>query len=83
MLVLGSSPMLEGIPAFFAASRYGIALLSAMALLFTLSTIVTYVLLCVGSVAGTARIDLGPLERYGEVLSGGIIVALGVVFLLI
>jgi ABC-type nickel/cobalt efflux system permease component RcnA len=83
MLVLGSSPMLEGIPAFFAASRYGIGLLSVMALLFALSTIATYIVLCVGSVTGAARVDFGPLERYGEVLSGGIIVVLGVLFLFI
>jgi hypothetical protein len=27
LLILGSSPMVEGIPAFFAASRYGVALI--------------------------------------------------------
>jgi nickel/cobalt transporter (NicO) family protein len=27
LLILGSSPMIEGIPAFFAAGQYGIGLL--------------------------------------------------------
>ena len=30
LLILGSSPMVEGIPAFFAASRYGGALVAVM-----------------------------------------------------
>jgi putative Mn2+ efflux pump MntP len=81
LLVLGSSPMIEGIPAFFAASRYGVPLVALMAALFTLSTVATYVVLCVGSAAGTARINLGPLERYGEILSGAVIAILGAVFL--
>jgi ABC-type nickel/cobalt efflux system permease component RcnA len=48
LLILGSSPMLEGIPAFFAAGKYGV--------------------------------ELMPLERYGEVLSGGFIALVGLVF---
>ena len=42
----------------------------------------TYVVLCVASVAGLQRISLGPLERYGEVLSGAFIAAVGLVFLI-
>ncbi len=80
MLVLGSSPMVEGIPVFFAASRYGAALLAVMAILFAIATVVTYILLCVGSAEGAARIDFGPVERYGEVLSGALIILLGVLF---
>jgi hypothetical protein len=80
LLILGSSPMVEGIPLFFAASHWGAGLIAAMAALFTVSTIATYVLLCVGSLAGTARLSLGPLERWGEVLSGGFIALVGVVF---
>jgi hypothetical protein len=81
LLVLGSSPMLEGIPAFFAAGRYGIAQLGLMAVVFAAATIATYVFLCVASASGAARLDLGPLERYGEVLSGSFIALLGLVFL--
>jgi nickel/cobalt transporter (NicO) family protein len=80
LLILGSSPMVEGIPAFFAASRYGIGQLAAMATLFAVSTIATYVALCVGSLAGVARLRLGTLERYGEVLSGAFIALVGIVF---
>ena len=80
LLILGSSPMVEGIPAFFAASRYGIAQLAAMATLFAISTIATYVALCVGSLMGVARLRLGSLERYGEVLSGIFIALVGIAF---
>jgi hypothetical protein len=82
LLILGSSPMVEGIPAFFAASKYGAGLLAVMAVVFAAFTISTYVLLCVASVAGLQRISLGPLERYGEVLSGAFIAAVGMVFLI-
>jgi hypothetical protein len=80
LLILGSSPMVEGIPAFFAAGKYGFGLIVIMSLVFAATTIVTYVVLCVYSTAGLQRVSLGPLERYGEVLSGTFIAAVGVVF---
>jgi ABC-type nickel/cobalt efflux system permease component RcnA len=80
LLILGSSPMVEGIPAFFAASRYGVGQLAAMATLLAVSTIATYMALCLGSLAGVARLRLGALERYGEVLSGAFIALVGIVF---
>jgi len=80
LLILGSSPMVEGIPAFFAAAKYGAALISVMAAVFALSTITTYVVLCVYSSAGLQRLRLGAVERYGEVLSGAVIALVGVVF---
>lgn len=83
LLVLGSSPMVEGIPAFFAASRFGIGLIAVMAVVFSLATIGTYVALCVAASRGVQRTHFGPLERYGEVISGSFIAALGIVFLLI
>jgi ABC-type nickel/cobalt efflux system permease component RcnA len=83
LLILGSSPMVEGIPAFFAASRYGLGLLAVMSVVFAASTIATYVALCVASAAGMQRLNIGPLERYGEVLSGSLIAVLGAVFLFI
>jgi hypothetical protein len=82
LLILGSSPMLEGIPAFFAAARFGAGLLAIMALCFGLSTIATYVALCVASGAALQSLSLGRLERYGEVLSGAVITVVGVVFLI-
>ena len=80
LLILGSSPMIEGLPAFFAAGKYGAGLIALMSLVFAASTIVTYAVLCVGSVTGLERVKLGPLEQYGEVLSGLFIAAIGVVF---
>ena len=83
LLILGSSPMVEGIPAFFAASKYGIGLIIPMAILFALSTIATYVLLCVYSTKLLQHRNLGSFEKYGEVLSGTFIAAVGFIFLVI
>jgi ABC-type nickel/cobalt efflux system permease component RcnA len=80
LLILGSSPMVEGIPAFFAAGKYGLGLILVMSLVFAIATIATYVVLCVYSTAGLQRVRLGPLERYGEVLSGAFIALVGVTF---
>jgi hypothetical protein len=81
LLILGSSPMVEGIPAFFAASRFGIGLLIVMAIAFAASTIVTYVALSVASSSGIQRLKLGRFEVYGEVISGSFIALLGLLFL--
>ena len=80
LLILGSSPMLEGLPAFFAAARYGAGFIAVLSVAFALSTIVTYVVLSVSSASGLQRLNLGPLERYGEVLSGAVMVGIGLVF---
>lgn len=82
LLILGSSPAIEVIPAFFAASRYGAGLLAGMAILFAVSTIGTYVALSVTSARGIQRLNFGHFERYGEVFSGAFIAVLGIVFLL-
>jgi nickel/cobalt transporter (NicO) family protein len=80
MLILGSSPMIEGIPAFFAAGKYGVHLISAMSVVFGVGTIATYVLLCVYSTVGLRRIRLDVFERHGEALSGAAIVLVGLAF---
>jgi hypothetical protein len=80
LLILGSSPMVEGIPAFFAAGKYGVGLIVVMAVVFAISTIATYILLCVYSTAGLQRVRLGAFERYGEVLSGAFIALVGLAF---
>lgn len=80
LLMLGSSPMVEGIPAFFAAGKYGLGLILVMAVVFAIGTIATYVLLCVYSTARLQRVRLGAFEQYGEVLSGVFIVVVGIVF---
>jgi hypothetical protein len=82
LLILGSSPMVEGIPAFFAATRYGPGLVLAMSAVFAVSTIATYVILCTYSTAGLQRVWLGPLERYGEVFSGVVVALVGAAFLI-
>jgi len=80
LVILGSSPMIEGIPAFFAAARYGVAQLVAMSIVFAASTMLTYVALCLLSSAGLARVQFGRFERYGEVISGLFIALLGAFF---
>ena len=82
LLILGSSPMVEGIPAFLAASTYHPQLLAIMAVVFAASTIVTYVALSVAGLRGVQQRGLGKLEKYGEMLSG-IIVALAGVYQLL
>lgn len=77
LLVLGSSPMVEGIPAFFAASPYGAPLLGVMAVVFAAATIATYVGVSAAGLAGLQRVSLGPLERYGEVVSGAFVALVG------
>lgn len=82
LLILGSSPMVEGIPAFFSAAKFGWPLLTAMSILFAISTIGTYVALCVLSSAALNRVRFGAVERYGEVLSGTLIALVGALFLI-
>jgi hypothetical protein len=64
-----------------ADGRFGLSLLAVMAVVFTTATVTTYIVLCVFSTAATERVHLGPVERYGEVLSGALIAAVGVAFL--
>jgi len=73
--------MIEGLPAFFAASRYGAGTLAIMAAVFASATILTYVLVTLAATAGLQRLSFGPIERYGEFLSGAIVAAIGVIAL--
>lgn len=82
LLILGSSPMFEGIPAFFAASTRGVGLLVTMAIVFAVSTVATYVATCAFGIASLQRMSLGAVERYGELLSGCVVAAVGVYALL-
>lgn len=83
LLILGSSPMVEGIPAFFAAARYGAVQLAVMSAVFAVSTIATYVVLVLLSSSGLERLSLGRFERYGEVISGAFIALIGAAFFFI
>jgi len=78
LLILGSSPMIEGIPAFLAASTDGVLVLTTMAVVFAAATITTYVATCVAGVVSLRKVSIGPLERYGELLSGALVAAVGV-----
>jgi len=80
LLILGSSPMVEGVPAFFAAGKYGVGLIVVMAAVFAACTIGTYVLLCISSTVGFRHLSFGALERYGEILSGAVIAMVGLAF---
>jgi len=82
MLVLGSSPSIETVPTFLAAAPLGIAALVALSLVFSITTIGTYVVTCVLSVAGLEQFRYAPIERYGEVISGVLVSIIGVVFLI-
>lgn len=75
--------MIEGIPAFFSASRFGLGLLVTMSVVFAACTIGTYVTVTLASLRAIQNLDLGPIERYGEVLSGAFIALLGAIFLLL
>jgi putative Mn2+ efflux pump MntP len=80
-LILGSSPMIEGLPAFFAAARYGVPMVFMMAILFALSTIGTYIVVSVTAAAGFQSLAGNRIERYGEFLSGAIVVLIGIIAL--
>ncbi len=80
LLIVGSSPMVEGIPAFFAVGKYGVGLIVIMALVFATSTITTYVLLCVFSTTRLQSLNFDAFERHGEVLSGAAIAIVGLAF---
>lgn len=81
LLIIGSSPMIEGIPAFFAAARFGLGFMCLLSGAFAVSTIATYVALCVVSADRLQRVGFGKLEVYGETLSGAFIALVGLVFL--
>jgi ABC-type nickel/cobalt efflux system permease component RcnA len=83
LLIIGSSPMIEGIPAFFAAAKYGAGQLAVMAAVFAGATITTYVVMCLLAASGLQSMSLGRFERYGEVLSGAFIALVGLIFIFI
>ena len=51
-----------------------------MAAVFGISTIVTYVLLCVSSTAGLQQLRFAAFDGYGEFLSGTVIALVGLIF---
>jgi ABC-type nickel/cobalt efflux system permease component RcnA len=82
MLILGSSPSIEVVPTFLAAAPFGIVGFLALSLAFSVTTIGTYMVTCVLSVAGLEQFRYAPLERYGEVVSGILVALIGFAFLI-
>ena len=74
--------MVEGIPAFSRPANTGRGSSRLCLVAFALSTITTYVALCVYSTAGLQRVKLGSFEKYGEVISGAFIALVGFGFLI-
>jgi putative Mn2+ efflux pump MntP len=83
MLIVGSSPSVEALPTFFAAAQYGVAAELALAIVFAATTIGTYIVTTMLSVAGLERLRISALERYGEVISGVFVALVGAIFLIL
>lgn len=77
LLLLGSSPMLEGIPFFLAGAKFGAGMLLMMSFVFAACSVVTYVALCMISTNGILRLRLGAMDQYLESASGCLIFSLG------
>lgn len=79
--LLGGRPCAEAIPIFLAASTKGVfsSLLAVGIWLFV--TVVTMLGVVWISVVGLENIKLGFLERYGQVVSGGVILVVGTVMI--
>ena len=74
--------MIEGIPAFFAAGKYGIGVISAMAVVFAArnNRHPTSRFVSTRRQAFFSASVSRPFERYGEVMSGVFIALVGVAF---
>ena len=81
LLILGSSPMVEGDPSLFLPLVSVPSCSSAMSVVFAVPQIAAYFAMCGGAHAPLEGVSFGPLERYGEVLSGAIIAIVGLLFL--
>lgn len=82
LLILGSSPSVEVLPAFLAAAPQGVMALVSVSIVFAIATIATYIVTCALSVAGLEQLRFPFIERYGEVISGGFVMLVGCAFLL-
>jgi hypothetical protein len=82
LLIVGSSPSVEVLPAFFAAAPLGVGALLLMAIVFAFTTIGTYVGTTLLSAAGLERMSFPAIECYGEVISGVFVAVIGGVFLI-
>jgi len=78
LLIVGSSPMVEVIPALLGASTKRPALLAIGPGVFAVATIATEAATCMVGLRSLQRACFGPLERYAEILSGLFVAAVGV-----
>ncbi|MBI3448063.1 MAG: hypothetical protein HY049_03960 [Acidobacteria bacterium] len=80
--IVGFNPCLLVIPYIHYAGSMGTGALVAVSLAFALSTVVCMVAVALIGLRGTARLESPFLIRYGEVLSGALIAATGLVVML-
>ena len=82
VLVIGMSPCALLVPILFASAAEGSWALLAAAFGFALCTIGTMVGVTVSAMRGMRRIDLPFFTRYGDLISGAVVAALGVLMML-
>ena len=82
VLVIGISPCALLVPILFAASVEGSGALLASAVGFGLCTVGTMVGVTVFAVRGMRRIDLPFFARYGDLISGALVSAIGLLMML-
>ncbi|MBI1951337.1 MAG: hypothetical protein HYS34_08245 [Acidobacteria bacterium] len=82
VLVIGISPCALLVPVLFAASAAGPGAVLAAALGFALCTIATMVGVTIVAMRGMRRIDLPFFTRYGDLISGALVGAVGLLLML-
>ena len=82
VLVIGISPCALLVPILFAASAAGAMAVLAAALGFALCTIATMVGVTLIAMRGMRRIELPFFTRYGDLISGALVAAVGLLLML-
>ena len=82
VLVIGISPCALLVPILFAASAAGTGAVLAAALGFALCTIATMVGVTIVAMRGMRRIELPFFTRYGDLISGALVGAVGILLML-
>lgn len=82
VLVIGISPCALLVPILFAASAAGAGAVLAASLGFALCTIATMVAVTIVAMRGMRRIELPFFTRYGDLISGALVGAVGLLLML-
>ena len=82
VLVIGISPCALLVPILFAASAAGAGAVLAASLGFALCTIATMVGVTIVAMRGMRRIELPFFTRYGDLISGALVGAVGLLLML-